>query len=45
VPIRTAGDYLQVAAAARPGDALAFYVYEPGSGQRTLHTLRAERQP
>jgi serine protease Do len=45
VPIRTAGDYLQLAAAARPGDALAFYVYEPGSGQRTLHTLRAERQP
>ena len=44
-PIRTAGDYRQVAAAARPGDLLTFYVYDPAGGERTLHTLRAERQP
>jgi len=44
-PIRTVGDYRQVAAAARPGDALTFYVYDPATGQRALHTLRAERQP
>ena len=44
-PIRTAGDYRQVAASARPGDLLTFYVYDPGGGERTLHTLRAERQP
>jgi serine protease Do len=45
MPIRTAGDYRQVAAAARPGDVLTFYIYDPGTGQRALHTLRAERQP
>jgi serine protease Do len=44
-PIRTAGDFRQVTAAARPGDVLTFYIYDPGSGQRALHTLRAERQP
>ena len=43
--IRTAGDYRQVAAAARPGDVLTFYVYDPATGQRALHTLRVERQP
>jgi Do/DeqQ family serine protease len=43
--IRTVGDYRQVAAAAMPGDVLTFYVYDPASGQRALHTLRAERQP
>ena len=44
-PMRTAGDYRQVAASARPGDVLTFYVFDPVSGERTLHTLRAERQP
>jgi serine protease Do len=44
-PIRTAGDYRQVAAAARPGDVLTFYIYDPASGRRAVHTLRAERQP
>ena len=44
-PIRTAGDYRQVAAAARPGDVLTFYIYDPATGQRALHTLRTERQP
>jgi serine protease Do len=43
--IRTSGDYRQVAAAARPGDVLTLYVYDSGTGQRALHTLRAERQP
>ena len=44
-PIRTAGDYRQVAAAARPGDVLTFYVFDPATGQRALHTLRTERLP
>jgi serine protease Do len=44
-PIRTAGDYRQMAAATRPGDVLTFYIYDPGTGQRALHSLRAERQP
>jgi serine protease Do len=44
-PIRTAGDFRQMAAAVRPGDVLSFYIYDPGTGQRALHTLRAERQP
>ncbi|HSP89812.1 MAG TPA: PDZ domain-containing protein, partial [Vicinamibacterales bacterium] len=44
-PIRTAGDYGQLAAAARPGEVLTFYVYDPATGQRALHSLRAERQP
>ncbi len=44
-PIRTAGDFRLVASAARPGDVLAFYIYDPGTGQRALHSLRAERQP
>jgi len=44
-PIRTAGEYRQVAAAARPGDVLTLYIYDPGTGERALHTLRAERQP
>jgi S1-C subfamily serine protease len=44
-PIRTAGDYRQVAAAARPGDVLTFYIYDPSSGRRAVHALRAERQP
>jgi serine protease Do len=44
-PIRTAADFREVAAAARPGDVLTFYIYDPGTGQRALHTLRAERQP
>jgi serine protease Do len=43
--IRTAGDYRQVAAVARPGDVLTFYLYDPATGQRALRTLRAERQP
>jgi Do/DeqQ family serine protease len=44
-PVRTAGDFRQVAAAARPGDILTFYVYDPAGGRRALHTLRVERQP
>jgi serine protease Do len=43
--IRTAGDYRQVAAVARPGDVLTFYLYDPATGQRALRTLRAERKP
>jgi serine protease Do len=42
-PVLTSSDYRQVAAAARPGDVLAFYLYEPESGQRALRTVRVER--
>jgi len=41
--VRTSSDYRQVAAAARPGDVLALYVYEPETGQRALRTIRVER--
>jgi serine protease Do len=44
-PIRTVADFRQVAGAARPGDVLTFYIYDPGTTQRELLTLRAERQP
>ncbi|MFO7691583.1 MAG: PDZ domain-containing protein, partial [Vicinamibacterales bacterium] len=44
-PIRTSGDYRQLAAAARPGDVLTFYIYDSATGQRAFHSLRAERQP
>jgi len=41
--VRTSSGYRQLAAAARPGDVLAFYLYEPETGQRTLRTVRVER--
>jgi len=44
-PIRTVGDYGRLAAAARPGDVLTLYVFDPATGERALHSLRAERQP
>jgi S1-C subfamily serine protease len=42
-PVLTASDYRRVAAAARPGDVLAFFLYEPETGQRVLRTVRVER--
>ena len=39
--VRSVGDYLRAAAAARPGEALTFYLYGPG-GFRTLHTIRID---
>jgi serine protease Do len=42
-PVLTSSDYRRVAAAARPGDVLALYLYEPETGQRALRTVRVER--
>ena len=42
-PVRTAAEYRQLTAAARPGDVLTFYLFEPETGQRALRTLRVER--
>jgi S1-C subfamily serine protease len=35
-PVRTVGDFERLLAGARTGDALAFYGYDPGVGQRIL---------
>jgi serine protease Do len=42
-PVLTSSDYRQVVAAARPGDVLALYLYEPETGLRALRTIRVER--
>jgi serine protease Do len=39
--VRSVGDYLRATAAARPGEALTFYLYGPGS-LRTLRTIRVD---
>jgi serine protease Do len=33
-PVRSAADFQRIVSAARTGDALAFYVYDPSVGQR-----------
>jgi serine protease Do len=42
-PVPSAAAYRQMVAAARPGDVLAIYLYEPETGQRALRTIRVER--
>jgi len=42
-PVLTAAEFRQIVAAARPGDVLALYLYEPDSGLRALRTVRVER--
>ena len=37
-PVRSSADFARIVAAARPGDALAFYGYDPMRAQRTLVT-------
>ena len=41
-PIRSLADYRKTLAAARPGDTLAFYCYDPSLKQRTLVTVGVE---
>ena len=41
-PIRSIADYRRALAAARPGDTLALYCYDPGLKQRTLVTVGVE---
>ena len=41
-PVRTVPDYQRIVAAARPGDVLAFYCYDPTLVQRSLVTVTVE---
>ncbi len=42
--VSSAEDYRRLTEAARPGDALTFYVYVPSVGVRSLHTIEVEGQ-
>jgi serine protease Do len=41
-PVATVAEYQRVVAAARPGDILVFYVYDPTLTQRSLVTVTVE---
>ncbi len=41
-PVRSAADFARLVAAARPGDTLAFYGYDPTQGQRTFVTAMVD---
>jgi S1-C subfamily serine protease len=41
-PIRSVADFRQALAAARPGDALAFFGYDPAQAQRTFVTVTVD---
>ena len=41
-PIATVADYQRIVTAARPGDILAFFIYDPTLGQRSLATVTVE---
>ena len=41
-PVRSMDDYRNMTATLHAGDVTTFYVYEPDSQQRVLHTLRIE---
>jgi S1-C subfamily serine protease len=41
-PLRSVVDYDRVVASARPGDVLAFYIFDPTSGERVLLTIPVE---
>jgi serine protease Do len=40
--LSSVAQYHRIIGAALPGDVLAFYLYTPGSGERTLRTIRVE---
>jgi serine protease Do len=40
--VRSLSDYHRLRSAIKPGDAVALYVFVPGSGQRVLRTLRLD---
>jgi serine protease Do len=42
--VTSVDDYKRLTGAARPGDALTFYVYAPSLGVRSLHTIQVEGQ-
>jgi S1-C subfamily serine protease len=41
-PIATVAEYQRIVTAARPGDILVFYVYDPTLTQRSLVTVTVE---
>ena len=41
-PIRSVADYQRIVSAARPGDVLALYYYDPTLAQRQLVTVTVE---
>jgi serine protease Do len=41
-PVTTAAEYQKVVSAARPGEVLALYVFDPSLGQRSLVTVAVE---
>ena len=41
-PVNSIAGYRRIVGAARPGDVLAFYLYEPEQDQRTIRTVRTE---
>ena len=41
-PIRSVADYQRIVSAARPGDVLALYYYDPTLAQRALVTVTVE---
>jgi serine protease Do len=42
-PVRSIDDYERIVGAARPGEVLAIYYYDPTVGQRALVTVTVER--
>ena len=42
-PVESVADYTRIVGAARPGDVLAIYYYDPGLAQRALVTVTVER--
>ncbi|MGE5358285.1 MAG: trypsin-like peptidase domain-containing protein [Bacteroidales bacterium] len=42
--VASVDDFRRLTSAARPGDALTFYVYAPSLGVRSLHTIQVEGQ-
>ena len=40
-PVRSVGDFQRLVAAAKSGDVLTLYIFNPGSG-RALHTLKID---
>jgi serine protease Do len=41
-PVRSVAEYQRIVSAARPGDVLAVYVYNPSLGERSLVTVTVE---
>ena len=42
MPVTSVRDFHRIVGTARPGDILAFYLFVPAGGQRTLRTVRID---